>query len=358
MGAAAFAKTLYDAYKSTNMDERAMQKYSQAFEKEQDAKLLVKKKAEYTDKRLANVAQKKRFVIQNTFPQFVSVYDKIQKIEIDQKNVSNEIIPYNSNDQFVVKDLAISAKKEFTDKELVCGMIFGGIGNLMVKESERNLSAANSQMRAANVAYSQAQSIAEVYDAIVGRADRIAKLIVAMNILFVRSINETEHTIDGSVYAKTNAEVSKLLKEIENIIGNGLSNDFVTVNVFPNEDITWKMLNKGQVLSDEMISSVKREFDYSADDYDCYWDTDDMECYAGTDWRGRTKYKDMYCYRNVGKAFESLGKDLLSACYYARSSLEDRAYEFIESFVKEYNKKLKEVLKNKIQIAERAINNM
>lgn len=168
----------------------------------------------------------------------------------------------------------------------------------------------------------------------------------------------TKSLDDGSVYAKTNAEVSKLLKEIENIIGNGLSNDFVTVNVFPNEDITWKMLNKGQVLSDEMISSVKREFDYSADDYDCYWDTDDMECYAGTDWRGRTKYKDMYCYRNVGKAFESLGKDLLSACYYARSSLEDRAYEFIESFVKEYNKKLKEVLKNKIQIAERAINNM
>lgn len=200
MGAPSFAKTLYDAYKSTNMDERAMQKYSQAFEKEQDAKLIVKRKAEYTDKRLANVAKKKRFVIQNTFPQFVSVYDKIQKIEIDQKNVSNEIIAYNSNDQFVVKDLAISAKKEFTDKELVCGMIFGGIGNLMVKESERNLSAANSQMRAANVAYSQAQSIAEVYDAIVGRADRIAKLIVAMNILFVRSINETEHTIDRNGY--------------------------------------------------------------------------------------------------------------------------------------------------------------
>ena len=50
-------------------------------------------------------------------------------------------------------------------------------------------------MHQSNVIYSQTQSIGEVYDAIVGRADRISNLLMAMNALFVKSIVETERII-------------------------------------------------------------------------------------------------------------------------------------------------------------------
>lgn len=63
------------------------------------------------------------------------------------------------------------------------------------KDSERSLSAASNQLRAANVVYSQAESVAAVYDAIVERADRIAKLLMAMNALFIKSIQETDNVI-------------------------------------------------------------------------------------------------------------------------------------------------------------------
>lgn len=66
---------------------------------------------------------------------------------------------------------------------------------MFIKDSERFLSAANSQLRQSDVVYSQSQSVGAVYDAIIARADRIAKLLMAMNALFARSINETADTI-------------------------------------------------------------------------------------------------------------------------------------------------------------------
>lgn len=196
LAVAAFMNTCYSVNKSSKIDEKALKKYAKAFERYEEAELLVRKKAEYTDKRLANVAKKKRAIIQNTIPRFVSVYEQIQKIEIENKSSINEIAIANSVHKLgALETFTMSVKKEFTDKELVCGFITKGFNKLMVMDSERFLSAANSQMRASNVVYSQAQSISEAYDAICGRADRIAQLLMAMNALFIKSIAETERVI-------------------------------------------------------------------------------------------------------------------------------------------------------------------
>ena len=198
--AAAVVKTCYDLNKSVEMDERALKKYSKAFETNEEAKLLVKKKAEFTDKRLANVAKKKRAIIQNTVPRFVEVYGKIQKIELENKQKVNELALRKNVQSLAALNTisSISVKKPFTDSELVCGWLLKGIGNVAVMDSERYLSAANSQVRSANVVYSQAQSVGEVYDAIVARADRISNLLMAMNALFVKSCTETERVINAN----------------------------------------------------------------------------------------------------------------------------------------------------------------
>lgn len=193
----ALAKTFYSADKSIKMDEKALEKYAKAFERSEEAELLLRKKAEFTDKRLMNVAKKKRAIVQSTVPKFVDVYSQIQKIELENKTTVNEIaIRDNIRKLAVLNTLSVSMKKDFTDKELVCGLITKGFGKMMEMDSERYLSAANSQMRAANVAYSQSESISEIYDAIVARADRISNLLMAMNALFIRSINETSNIVE------------------------------------------------------------------------------------------------------------------------------------------------------------------
>lgn len=192
----ALAKTFYSADKSLKMDEKALKKYAKAFEKNEEAELLVRRKADFADKRLMNVAKKKRAIVQSTLPKFVDVYSQIQKIELENKTEVNEIVIRDNVRKLAVLDaLSVSMKKDFTDKELVCGMITKGFAKMMEMDSERYLSAANSQLRAANVVYSQSESIGAVYDAIVARADRISNLLMAMNALFVRSINETALTI-------------------------------------------------------------------------------------------------------------------------------------------------------------------
>lgn len=197
LAVAAFVKTCYSANKSLEMDEKALKKYAKAFEKSEEAELLVRKKAEFTDKRLGNVAKKKRAIVQNTVPRFVEVYSKIQKIDLENKSSVNEIaIQQNVKKLAMLNSISLSIKKDFTDKELVCGLITKGLGKLMEMDSERYLSAANNQMRQANVIYSQAQSVGEIYDAIVARADRIANLLMTMNALFIKSIEETERVIN------------------------------------------------------------------------------------------------------------------------------------------------------------------
>lgn len=207
LAAAALIKTCCSINKSLEMDERALDKYAKAFEKYEEARLLVKRKAEYTDKRLANVAKKKRAIIQSTVPRFVTVYGQIQKIELEHKLSTNEIVSRNNVQKLgTLNSISMSVKKDFSDKELVCGLITKGFGKMCEMDSERYLSAASSQLRASNVAYSQAQSVGEIYDAICERADRIAQLLMAMNALFIRSISETERVINtnGSDVRKYN----------------------------------------------------------------------------------------------------------------------------------------------------------
>lgn len=193
----ALAKTFYSIDKSIKMDEKALKKYAEAFERSEEAELLVRKKAEFTDKRLMNVAKKKRAIVQSTVPKFVDVYGQIQKIALENKTTVNEIATHNNVRKLATLDtLSVSVKKDFTDKELICGLITKGFAKMMEIDSERYMSAANSQLRAANVAYSQSESIGAVYDAIVARADRISNLLMAMNALFIRSINETSLIIE------------------------------------------------------------------------------------------------------------------------------------------------------------------
>lgn len=193
------AAACYKVSKVEKIDDKALKKYAKAFEKSEEAELLIKKKAEFTEKRLANVVKKKRAIIQNTLPKFVEVYEKIQKIEIENKTLLDEITLKNSIQKLgVLNAMALSVKKEFSDKELICGILTKGLFGMMELDSQKFLSAANSQVRASNVVYSQAESVAEVYDAICGRADRISKLLMTMNALFVKSIDETARVINSN----------------------------------------------------------------------------------------------------------------------------------------------------------------
>jgi len=258
---AVLAKTFYDTDKAAKMDDRALEKYAKAFEKNKEAELLVHKKAAYADKRLANVAKKKRAIVQNTVPKFVSVYSQIQKIELENKVPVNEIISKDTTQKLeVYHTLSISVKREFTDKELVCGWLTKGIGGLLKMDSERYLSAAKNTMRAANVIYSQSESIASIYDAIVARADRISNLLMKMNALFLRAIQETSETIKrNGLNVREYSEYDKgVLMTCVNLAA--AMSDLITIPVVDEEghiyEAATEMLSTGEQYLEKMSRAI------------------------------------------------------------------------------------------------------
>lgn len=185
----------YSADKSNKMDEQALAKRSKAYTREAEARELVYRKRNAADKKMQIVAKRKRAVIESTLPKFIEVYQKIQKIDLNISDKNDLVVYNNFNLCNTVKSMETVIKQPLTDKQLITEVIFKGITGYMIADSKRNLSVAKSQLSAANVVYSQAQSVAEVYDAIIGRSERISNLIMRMNALFLGSISETEKVI-------------------------------------------------------------------------------------------------------------------------------------------------------------------
>lgn len=193
---AVVATALYNGNKALEMDAQAAKKYSKAFTRECEAHQLVSKKRNHADKRMENVAKKKRAIINSSLPMFVEVYEQIQKVNVQVRNREFDIVRYNDTEwNHMLQSVNIVTKKEFTNRELVLGIMLKSFSGMVVEDSKRNLSAASSQLSAANVVYSQAESIAEFYDVIIARSDRIAALLMGMNALFMGVITETKEII-------------------------------------------------------------------------------------------------------------------------------------------------------------------
>jgi len=182
------------------------------------------------------------------------------------------------------------------------------------------------------------------YDAFVSRCySQIDNLILERITDYrVTEIKPYYTTDSNSVYAKNNQKVSDLLKEIQIMAGTKkLPADFCNVDVYPDtNDIVWKMLNRGEIISDNYIGMVKRKFDYSASEYKTYIDWDDSEDYRG---------KSVYSY-NANDASRELGSDLGNALGYAKSDIEEATLGYIKGIVDSYNKNLKVCLEKKISI--------
>lgn len=194
----------------------------------------------------------------------------------------------------------------------------------------------------------------------------ILKVITEYRVKYIKPYY-SKSAEDNSVYQACNKRAEHILADIARTLNQegmdaNLPESFVIVDCFPKEDSTWKMLNKGELLSDEMVSSIRNEFkskDYSEiSSYEMYWDTDYMERSSGSDFRGRTKYRDKYCYRNIREAFQELAKDLLDACYYKDDYIMDRAIDLVKGFIVEYNEKLEQSLKERIDYIEKKLDSI
>lgn len=162
-----------------------------------------------------------------------------------------------------------------------------------------------------------------------------------------------------NIYDDKNKTIEELLKEIAGgyyaVLGKNLPSDFTEFKVYPDNDSSSLMrgLRKNEYFSDnlasEITSSVKS--DNSLSSYDCYFDIDDTEKYEGQGMFGKSKYKTVYCYKNISKAVDELIKDIIRAARYV--DCDEYACDKAQSLVHQYNYKMKKEIQKKIDILKR-----
>lgn len=158
----------------------------------------------------------------------------------------------------------------------------------------------------------------------------------------------------NSVYYKENLKIKEMLSQAEKLSKKDLCSGFSDFDVNPSSDSTYKMLKKGELVGDNLVDSVHREFSsgsYSSlSSYRMYFDYDETERYAGKGLFGGDKYVSKYCYRSLYEAITELEKDLRSALKYRKDQIQNHAVEVVNALIDTYNKKAMEELNRKLDV--------
>ncbi len=209
------------AIQSSSIDEDTQKRNAKAFERQIKAQELVRENQQRVDISLQKVANRKKGILLSSMAEFLEVYERVKKIEFQSGEGIIEL--YGNNNRMVsvgeVRQMVNLVKQPMSDSELAVGLLFKGLGRMMVEDSKRDLAVANSRVRQANVMYSQAETLSVALNAVIERAEHMADILAKVNLLFRRSIKATYHIIEtnGMDHKKYNGDDRKKLMNCMNL---------------------------------------------------------------------------------------------------------------------------------------------
>lgn len=165
--------------------------------------------------------------------------------------------------------------------------------------------------------------------------------------------------IDSNFYYASNRKAKQILTGIASEMKNSNPNVHITeellkIETRPEEKKSWIRTLTEDILylSDVIISREMSGSYYRLSDYADYCDIDSEEVYAGTTLFGNDKYVDKWYFSKTRSAFEELAKDIRKACDYSFNDVvvKEFAVGITKSLVDEYERKLKDELKKKIDM--------
>lgn len=212
--AALAVTTFAQAWKASDINEKALNTLKKAHNTHADAVALFQRHKEDADKSLVKLINRKKAILSNRMPQFISVYQQIRAIDFQPGDGILELYSNNLSVRDVeeIKLMAVTAQKPMSEQELAVEYLITGVGGMFVADAKRNAAIANSQQQIANALYSQAETLVIAVDAIGKRAEQIARLLSQLSLLFGQCTEATEEIIlrNGSNrvrYSKTDREV-------------------------------------------------------------------------------------------------------------------------------------------------------
>lgn len=201
---------------SSKIDDKTRKKLSKAFERQYEAKELAEKKKLETDNSMLKLANRKRAILSTSVKDFIELYSRIKKINFVESDGIRELDSNLCLSDGVVEleqlRLKTTHSVAMTDTDLIKSFIIGAslaglagafVTAAFVKDSKRDLKAAEAQMRTAKVVYSQSQTLETVLNGIIDRCNSLSDVLTKLNLLFVKSIRESNEIINKNLYDKS-----------------------------------------------------------------------------------------------------------------------------------------------------------
>lgn len=183
-----------------------------------------REKEERTKQALEKLANRKRGIIATSIKDFINVYEKIMMVQFNESDGIKQLENSNLSPVIIdeMKTMVSVAGYALTPNQTVATFLVGmlklsGISNIIAKEAELNATVARIRKRQADVASSQAETIIVALEGIYQRAERMAKLLAQLNVLFRKSIETTRVIIEKNGQDRRNYSVNEK-KYIQNCL--------------------------------------------------------------------------------------------------------------------------------------------
>ena len=190
-------KFIYDLNKACNMDEDSRRRMMMAFQRETEARLLVRQKSQELEAALERIVQRKWGTLSN-FRRFVDLYQQIIEIDFQAEKRKGELalIPLKKDYVDGLQRMAIIPKGQCTDSEVMMSLLKGGLGRSLLDDAEQFRAESVKQLRAAGVVYGQAEIISIAIDIKIGQCETISSVIAGLNLLLAKTIRTSEALIE------------------------------------------------------------------------------------------------------------------------------------------------------------------
>ena len=230
-------KYIHDMMKSDKLEQQAVDKTIRSLDKLSKAQAERNAAKECMNQEVIRFGNRKRGILFSSMQQFVDLYKRIIKINFSKKEEAALFKNFSVIEQSVmelnVKMVQKDIKTPGPTKNVVAGCLVGGVGGLsggilnlslgasniaamgagafvgavsssIVDDSKRKLEMANIEAKRARMLAIQNNSIELAYDAITQRVTRMTDVLTKLNVMFVKSIHNTEKIIDKNGVDKRN----------------------------------------------------------------------------------------------------------------------------------------------------------
>lgn len=172
-----------------------------------DAQREQMKQEEKTQASLIKLATRKKAILISSIDQFLSLYEKIIKIDFQTSEGIKELFDSKFTPTIIqdMKTVTSVAATDLNTNQIVATMLIkGGLSGVIAKESELNLNVAYMRNKQARVIEAQIETICVVLDAMYQRAEKLCKVLTALNVLLIDSLKYAAEIIDKNGFDRNN----------------------------------------------------------------------------------------------------------------------------------------------------------